>query len=264
MLDVMGGKDEAYIRKLAREPPANLDDMIYSVFTRISIDPDLDKPSMRKLLMWVTYAKRPLLFGEIDALLLIDSTAANWMLWDQLRGKMSSVFRLTYPRGYNPDSKPAELEKPGIDSTSEISDEGHERDHSEMLGQAESSDNEIDEDAGPIEFDFDGNSDDQGEEEKLSDQDTEHSEDGIEIGRRQHFEDPYTWPQKRTLVDFSHQRFRDVLTIEAGPEPRLAPPLAIFADVLTKDLEMTKQCLAMLRLGAEEDGEYKPHWGNLC
>ena len=107
ILDQMKGKDESYIKKLVSAPPHNLDDMIYDVFERLYKEVGEDQDSMdttARILTWVSFARRPLNFGELDVIARLYSGDTNFMLWEDLRGKFASIFRFRYPKGYDPDA----------------------------------------------------------------------------------------------------------------------------------------------------------------
>lgn len=100
----MDGKDDKQIQTVLATPPSSLDDMIYSVFDRLSHDQEIDVDMINRLLAWITFARRPLSFGEPDVFLRSDPGATNWFLWDYMRGKLASVLQLRFPKGWNPDS----------------------------------------------------------------------------------------------------------------------------------------------------------------
>ena len=75
----MKGKDEGQIRKLLATPPRNLEDMIYSVLKRLSQDPELDQETTARILMWISFSRRPLKFGELDVIARLDSGTTNWV-----------------------------------------------------------------------------------------------------------------------------------------------------------------------------------------
>jgi hypothetical protein len=63
----------------------------------------MDHDSVRKMLAWVAYARRPLLFGEINLILSLAARRPNLLLWASLRGRFASIVHLKFPKGYNPE-----------------------------------------------------------------------------------------------------------------------------------------------------------------
>ncbi|KAJ8115755.1 hypothetical protein ONZ43_g4594 [Nemania bipapillata] len=213
LLDQMEGKDDRQINQVLAKPPENLYDMIYSVFNRISQDDEVDKVTVNRLLAWVAFAKRPLNFGELDVLLRSDFDATNWFLWDHIRGKFASIFRLRYPRGFDPDAKDDE------DEDEESVANGSQQDGAgAQLALRDDSDTDS--------FNLDDSSDDEAEEEESPSEHGSASEDEETSDERKEYQWPreseadqhYSWGQKHTIVDFSHQRFRDFLVIEDEEE----------------------------------------------
>lgn len=243
----MEAKDESQINKILASPPLNLYDIIHSVFQRLSRDPEIDVEMANRLLAWVAFAKRPLSFGELDVILRLGSARTNWFLWNHVRGKFASMFRLRYPRNWN-----AEEVDGDDDNRSTPSDGGHE--HALSSGDDNNDDNfslgdsSREENEDEIEINHEGNSDDGEEEEeeamlhpgepKVSDADQ-----------------LYTWAQKHTVVDFSHQHFRDFLVLEGNPEKRLKQPLPIGIDVRTVDLQLVMEGFKVLR-AALDNGRF--------
>ncbi|KAH6880828.1 hypothetical protein B0T10DRAFT_565559 [Thelonectria olida] len=104
LLDQMEGEDDRQIQKVLANPPSHLYDMIFSVFERLSRDPEIDVDVVNRLLGWVACARRPLSFGELDVFLRSGSTAINWFLWNHLRGKFAPILQLRFPKGWDPDA----------------------------------------------------------------------------------------------------------------------------------------------------------------
>ncbi len=239
----MEGKDDRQINQVLANPPENLYDMIYSVFSRISQDDEVDKPTVNRLLAWVAFAKRPLSFGELDVILRSDFDATNWFLWDHLRGKFASTFRLRYPRGFDPDAK-------NEDNVDEKGTEGG--------GQRDEPDSEVlpDDDDDNGSFNLDDSSDDEAEEEAV---DAEEEEKSDEAQQEQQCQEPkeseadqhYSWAQKHTVVDFSHQRFRDFLVIEGDPHTRQKPSLPVGIDIHHVEVDIVFDCFRCLRAGLD-------------
>lgn len=217
----MEGKNESQISESLANPPLNLYDMIYSVFDRLSRDPEIEVETANRLLAWVAFAKRPLSFGEVDVILRLGSTQTNWFLWNHVRGKFSSVIRLRYPRSWNAEEVDGEDEEDEEEDDDNFSLGDSSEDHSED----ESDDAENGE--------FEGSDEDTGpnhDEKQVSDAD-----------------DLYSWAQKHTMVDFSHQHFRDFLVREGNPEERLKQQLPICIKVPSVELKLVTEGFQVLR-----------------
>lgn len=234
----MEGKDDKQINQVLTNPPENLYDMIYSVFSRISRDDEVDKTTVNRLLAWVAFAKRPLRFGELDVILRSDFDATNWFLWDHLRGKFASIFRLRYPKGFDPEARSDDDEDEGGSTA------GDQQDGSDS--QLVSAD---DDDADS--FDLDDSSDDEPEEDDASENGEAEQEQQDEEPKSSEADQHYSWEQKRTIVDFSHQRFRDFLVIEGDPYKRQKPPLPVGIDVQQVEVDIVLDCFRCLRAGLD-------------
>ncbi|KAI0424360.1 hypothetical protein F5Y09DRAFT_324588 [Xylaria sp. FL1042] len=244
LLDQMEGKDDRQIHQVLANPPENLYDMIYSVFNRISQDEEVDKPTVNRLLAWVAFAKRPLSFGELDVILRSDFDATNWFLWDHLRGKFASTFRLRYPRGFDPDANSEDNADEGGTTSGEQQDEPD-----SQVPADDDDDNDsfnLDDDSSE---DEDEKEVDDAEEEETSDeaQQEEQYQELKELEADQH----YSWAQKHTIVDFSHQRFRDFLVIEGDPHTRQKPSLPVGIDVHRVEIDIVYDCFRCLRAGLD-------------
>lgn len=228
----MEAKDESQINKILVSSPLSLYDMIYSVFERLSRDLEIDTEMTNRLLAWVAFARRPLSFGELDVILRLGSAQTNWFLWNHVRGKFASMFRLRYPKNWNAE------EVDDDDNRSAFSDGDHDHslaseDDNFSLGDSsgEESDDEIETND---EVDSDGEKEENiglhPEKPRVSDAD-----------------ELYTWAQKHTVVDFSHQHFRDFLVLEGNPEKRLKRPLPIGIDVQSAELQLVTESFKVLR-----------------
>lgn len=231
----MEAKDESQINRILANPPVDLYDMIHSVFNRLSRGPEIDVEVANRLLAWVAFARRPLSFGELDVILRLGSSQTNWFLWDHVRGIFSSIFRLRYPNRWNAEDVDND------DNLSTYSDDGR--------GQVSSSKSQNDDDNSSL-GDFIGDDNDETE---VTDE--EKSDGDEEADRSPHSESPkiseadqrYTWAQKHTVVDFSHQRFRDFLVQEGDPGRRLKEPLPITIDIHNVDLQLVMEGFEVLR-----------------
>lgn len=246
----MRGRDESQILKLLATPPRNLDDMIYSVFKRLSQDPELDVDTTTKILIWVSFARRPLNFGELDIIARLYSGATNWMLWANMTGKFASIFRLRYPRGYNPDA----VEQQGDDELSDALDEAFDS----SLIDADTAEDDTETDPSHIAGSSDGDggggddikSNSSGESDDLAEFEKEYLEDGSDptSGNDTEADRQYDWNQKNTIIEFAHARFRDRIRIEGDPHKRDRDPLPVLMNIHRADIVMAIDCFKMMRL----------------
>ncbi|KAI0879066.1 hypothetical protein GGS24DRAFT_486796 [Hypoxylon argillaceum] len=253
LLDQMEGKDDRQINQALANPPENLYDMIYSVFNRIAKDDEVDKPTVNRLLAWVAFAKRPMSFGELDVLLRSDFDATNWFLWDHIRGKFASIFRLRYPRGFDPDAKDEEHQDEQV-----IEDDDDQNELGSQLVASDSDDNDS--------FNLDDSSDDDAEEELISengsaiqDEETGSETQQYEWPKESEADQHYSWGQKHTIVDFSHQRFRDFLVIEGDQLTRQKPSLPVGINIHHVEVEIIFDCFRCLRVGLDNK-QYIRHY----
>ena len=230
----MKGKDEGQIRKLLKTPPQSLEDMIYSVLKRISQDPELDVETTARILTWVSFSRRPLKFGELDVITRLASGTTNWMLWPNMTGKFASIFRLRYPKGYDPDaaagslisnrdeSTMAEAQMNGVNLGGTTYASGDdESDNSSLAWEPEDVGQS---DPGETEETLDSSANTQAEADKY-----------------------YDWYKKNTIVEFTHVRFRDVAKIEGNPQKRQREPLSILMDMYRADISIVLDSLEMMR-----------------
>ena len=248
LLDQIIKKDLIQIEKILENPPANLDEMIWSVFDRLAKDQDMDHESVRRMLAWVAYARRPLFFGEIDLILSLPIRRPNFLLWASLRGRFASIFDLKFPKGYDPtddDDATSNLKETDLDDDDQSTQE--------------------EEDA-PA-FDFTGD-DDEGED---SENDFGSADTGVlsvEANRglesltvgdssndRRESLHIFSDGQLKTVVTFSHQRIRDYLVREGSAETRRKPAMDIYPDMQRVQLDITMTCLEILRLGLAMTGD---------
>ncbi|KAK3684184.1 hypothetical protein B0T22DRAFT_520823 [Podospora appendiculata] len=103
LLDSLMGKGLSQIQAVLASPPSTLDDMISSVFARIARDEELNQDVVRKILLFMVYARRSLLFGELSIIASLPGREPNHLLWRHVRGQLSSLLELKYPYPYDPD-----------------------------------------------------------------------------------------------------------------------------------------------------------------
>lgn len=102
LLDSLIEKDLPRIKATLEHPPSSLDGMIFSVFDRIDKDKVIEESVMRKMLLFMTYSRRPLLFGELNLITSLPALETNYLLWKHMRSTLSSVFDLKFPDDRDP------------------------------------------------------------------------------------------------------------------------------------------------------------------
>jgi tetratricopeptide (TPR) repeat protein/Cdc6-like AAA superfamily ATPase len=85
------------IRATLDSAPRDLGKMIRHVFVRVAADIDTNKSDLNETLKWVTCAERPLMLGELDLILKLNSPTEepSYTLEDDLRGRYASFFTVT-------------------------------------------------------------------------------------------------------------------------------------------------------------------------
>lgn len=246
VIDQLHDKDTKAIEAIMNKPPKNLEDMIRRVFDRIA-DEEEDLDDLKRLLTWTSYARRPVLFGEIDQILSLASGSPNILLWDTFQGKLASIFELRTPQGYldqvesSPDSSHGEDNFDGADT---------------MASSLERVDGGITEENSlkiPDHID------------DLYDSADEHAEEqsdapfslGLEIDRWQDSIDnkaletnvrAYSQAELHSVISFTHQQFRDFLI---PPQPR--PPILLDIDTTRAHLSILLDCFRILQAGNTGD-----------
>lgn len=249
LLDQMAGKDDKTIKGILSNPPPNLYDMIYLVFDRLSKDREIDIDGANKLLSWIAFARRPLLFGELDVILRSNDNSTNWFLWDHVRGKFASILRVRYPKGYNPVSEESRMIVSEIQQMAELGIEKGNREKDVPF--------EDDDDS----FSLGDSSDSDGVTFKSSIQDKElisgkgmenkQTDTQYQMLKIPDADQYYSWHQKRTVIDFSHQRFRDFLIMEDDERTRQKATLPIRINVKDLEVQLVLDCFRNLHAGIE-------------
>jgi hypothetical protein len=83
----------AVLEAIEQTPPA-LEMMIGHVFEKLLMNEDVNKDDLEEILLWVSFAKRPLLVGELYYILKSQTGNAYDALESRLRGRFASVFSL--------------------------------------------------------------------------------------------------------------------------------------------------------------------------
>ena len=84
------------IRNALKQAPQDLAKMIRHVFERLAGDPNVQKDDFNEMLTWITFARTPLLLGQMDVILKLRGEIGEGMpdLEDRLRDQFSSFFIL--------------------------------------------------------------------------------------------------------------------------------------------------------------------------
>ena len=102
LLDQIQKKEAHEIEKILNSPPESLEEMFRHIFERLAAEED-DLDTIKRLLSWMAYARRPLYFGEIELILSLPSRSPSLLLWDAFRGKFASIIHMSFPEGYMKD-----------------------------------------------------------------------------------------------------------------------------------------------------------------
>lgn len=249
LIDTIVHKDLVQIEGILNDPPADLDDMICSVFERLEKDEDLDRGLVMRMVGLCGYARRPLRFGELDLFLSLPGRRTRYLLWGHVRGKLSSVFECGFPVGYDPDEdeerrkeeKGGEIVTPQSGGADLVGIDGTDGEEFDFSGDVDEDDEEDDEDD-------EGDSEDEG-----------HATPGAgTIG------EPSTWSltassegsagkhlsagQRKTVITFSHTRFKDYVVREGHPQTRRNPSSTVIPASEGVQVQLLILCLDVFRL----------------
>ena len=196
------------IRNTLKQAPQDLAKMIRHVFERLAGDPTVQKDDFNEMLIWITFARTPLLLGQMDVILKLRGEFGEGMpdLEDRLRDQFSSFFILEREDKLTTES----LQIPNQDIRHEImSLEEHSNDQAGEL------------------HDVHKNVEDLEEEDYVS--------------------RPYDSDPKTTQLGFSHASIRDYLVQEGRAKTRKYPvDLGIGIDVNKAEHHITATCLSIL------------------
>ncbi|KAK5653775.1 hypothetical protein OQA88_7933 [Cercophora sp. LCS_1] len=251
LLDSLMKKDLPQVEAILANPPSTLDKMIWSVFDRLAKDEELDQQVLQKMLMFMTHARRPLLFGELDLVTSLPSRKPNYLLWKHTRGKLSSVFELKFPNDTDPDDQ--EESESGATGTEDV-----DKSRDSYIGGAES---QTDDDQG---FDFSSGSDDETSETDIHSDDDDIFSDTAHLVRagtlnpsskgEDDAEDAedllshLSQAKLMTRVAFCHTRVRDFLVREGSAKTRRGGPLTIVPGADHVQADITVACLDIFQL----------------
>ena len=261
LLDQIQKKEAHEIEKILNSPPQSLEDMVRHVFERLAAEED-DLNTIKQLLSWMAYARRPLCFGEIDLILSLPSGSPNLLLWDAFRGKFASIFHLVFPEGYIED-----VNEIGPSPDASIGESGRQADESSLVSGDNRSEGDQQSNEGEDREEIEGSDADEGSYIDGNESDTDEKDEtfklfnvdadrGLEALASGVFNEElatihaYSDFQLRTVIMFSHQQFRDFLV----PQQDRAP-MALDIDNRRSQIEITITCLDILRLGHAERRE---------
>ncbi|KAK4199151.1 hypothetical protein QBC40DRAFT_177080 [Triangularia verruculosa] len=261
LLDSLVKKDLPHIGATLANPPPKLDDMIASTFERVVKEDAIDHGVLEKILTFMTYSRRPLQFGELELITSLPGLRSHYLLWRNMRGRLSSIFDMKFPYNFDPDIK-MELGNDTYQSADNQPCCGfipHEAQNPKdfenncCYGAA----NEVTgtDDAG---LDDDLESDDEsflsvarsssgqglGSESDNSSNAEMKRESDILQGVLSHL----SHEQLRTEVSFYHSRIRDYLLEQGSRNSRERPRLEIIPSVKTSHTSIAITCLDILRL----------------
>ena len=256
LLDTLKGKEAHEIERILNAPPQSLEEMFRHIFERLAAEED-DLHTIRRLLSWMAYARRPLCFGEIDLILSLPSRSPNLLLWDAFCGKFSSIFHMDFPEGYAMDNygtrRDSATSSDQLERRKSDDSVTGEENHPRKTRQYASEDR-----LGFEASDTDENSFSSDEESEINDDDDNFTlfdtsaEGALEAPASAESGEPntiqvYSDYELRTVITFSHQQVRDFLV----PQQDRAP-MALDIDNKQSQVDITITCLDILRLGNAE------------
>lgn len=196
------------IRNALEQAPQDLAKMIRHVFERLAGDPSVQKDDFNEMLTWITFARTPLLLGQMDVILKLRGEIGEGMpdLEDRLRGQFSSFFTLEREDNMTTES----LQLPIQDIPNE--NISHEEHSSDQAGESHDMHQTVE-----------------------------------ELEEEDYAFNPYGSDFKTTLLGFSHASIRDYLVQEGRPATRKYPvDLGIGIDVNKAEHHITATCLSIL------------------
>ncbi len=196
------------IRNTLEKAPHDLAKMIRHVFERLAGDPSVQKDDFNEMLTWITFARTPLLLGQMDVILKLRGEIGEGMpdLEERLRDQFSSFFTLEREDNLTTES----LQLPIQDMRDEVIS------HEEHSSEQPSESHDMHQTVRNIE-----------EEDFVS---------------RTYDSNPNT-----TRLGFSHASIRDYLVQEGRPASRKYPvDLGIGIDVNKAEHHITETCLSIL------------------
>ncbi|KAK0667570.1 hypothetical protein QBC41DRAFT_395447 [Cercophora samala] len=257
LLDSLVEKDLPQIKATLEHPPSSLDGMIFSVFDRIDKDKVIDEGVMRKMLLFMTYSRRPLLFGELSLITSLPTLETNYLLWKHMRSTLSSVFDLKFPDDRDP------LLQTGLNDDQGDADDqpgGHLITYENEVTLEFNSDDDEDDDEDTA---SDGDSDDEdgdiysivsrAKTKSIPNSGThDESDANTELkAQSEALNEMLEWlniGQLKSRVTFCHTRIRDYLVREGSSKTREFRALSIIPEIENAHVNIVITCLDMLRL----------------
>lgn len=220
--------------------------MISKIFVRVHEEQVMNPDDTALLLAWLAYSKRPLKFGELDAILRLEKAAPNWLLWDRCFGIFSSIVNMQIPKGHReeaskivaPESSASLGPSDKLDAIEGLAD----LDLKDEISPDGSDDN--------LEWDFDTDND---EDKSKPPNDAPNSckIDNEPSGANDLNPDElYDMWQKNTTLELRHQRFREFLKGDSAYIRRAKALAPIYLELNKIEVILTLQCLKMLRLAS--------------
>ena len=196
------------IRHKLEQAPHDLAEMIRHVFERLARDPFVQKEDFNEMLIWITFARKPLLLGQMDVILKLRGEFGEGVpdLEDRLRDQFCSFFILE-----REDKKTTESLQLAMQDTR----------HEVILHEEHNSDRAV---------------------ESYDVTQTVRDVEEEDLNPPIYDSDPDT-----TLLGFSHASIRDYLVQEGRPTTRKYPvDLGIEIDVNKAEHHITATCLSIL------------------
>jgi len=244
LLDSLVNKDRRQIEAILVSPPSTLDDMIWHVFNRLATDDDLDQDQIKKMLLFGTYARRPLLFAELYAAISLPLRTPNYLLWKQTRGVLSSIFDLRFSDGVDPD---IEDDTGGEGNGDAVGGEGDSVEGGDDPFDFLHTDEEVEETDGDLPSN-------QGDSHSRSDNGSDEGDEGDGESSQGEEEDEddllgcLTERQRMSEITFCHARIRDYLEREGNSKIRRKPPQSIIPANEDAHADFTLACVELFRM----------------
>lgn len=251
LLDQLERKDLKQIESILETPPSSLDDMICSVFDRISKDGDVDQSTVRRLLLLLSFARHPLRFDEIYFLLSLPTGESNFLLWESMHGALSSILKFDYPGWYRPvDGTSLQSEEArSIDGSSLKNSQGLEEHNSHDVGDNYKGGDDDNDDDDDMDFtvEDEGNIDQNVARTFMEELSTCEESNSTTKEERAHTQVHFPRWKLRTTVSFSHQRFRDYLVEEGSVETRQRNVTKLNFETRRAEVDVTLLCMDTIR-----------------
>ncbi|KAK1749875.1 hypothetical protein QBC47DRAFT_439576 [Echria macrotheca] len=125
MNQISDKEDISSVYEAIESCPPQLEAMIARIFERLLANQDVDSRSLREILLWVSFAKRPLSIAELYAILKERTGRSYDTLEARLRGRFSTLFHITgEPPGVRDPIPETDSTGQGFDIDDETFDSG--------------------------------------------------------------------------------------------------------------------------------------------